>query len=199
MPDPPPPPSTPGCLCGCTAHLSLPACTHTHPLLPLRGHCSLQANSTGSLLARLETDAALVQASTGPLMGLRAQNVVCVVGGLALSLATTWKLALVTLSAFPSFVVTGILVTKLATCAFRAASAELPSAWGLGVGAGLGVLRGVGGKELQDGLVTAKACAGRTPTYPWFHVPVEPPRPRLVPLYGSAGTSLQPLTRSSLP
>ncbi len=86
-----------------------------------------QEHYTGALLARLETDAAMVHANTGPALGMRVQHVVTLLCGLVLAGVTSWSLGLVALVALPPTAAVGALYVNLSAGAQRPPPCSLPA------------------------------------------------------------------------
>ncbi|EGC33591.1 ABC transporter B family protein [Dictyostelium purpureum] len=70
------------------------------------GWFDLQENSCGKLTSHLASDAALVQGMTSQRLGIVLQNLLTMLGGLAIAFYSGWQLTLVIIACFPLVIIT---------------------------------------------------------------------------------------------
>ena len=67
----------------------------------------------GHLTALLATEVGLVQATTGPRLGVTIQNYVCIGAALVMSFIYSWQLTLIVIGVVPLMAMTGLAATAM--------------------------------------------------------------------------------------
>ena len=83
----------------------------------------MQKNTAGSIASKLSAEVALVQAVTGPLVGLQLQNTTSMIAALVIAFYSSWQLSLVIIGAMPLLMAASTATSKWMMSECRACGA----------------------------------------------------------------------------